>query len=264
MTPFPVKLHQVLESVEKDGLGDVISWQPHGRCFIVRKPDIFISRVMPAYFNQTKIASFQRQLNLYGFQRLTRGPDKGSYYHERFLRGKVWLSRSILRKKVKGTRVRAKSSPASEPDFYTMPSVVVSEDNHSAAEEDHSSQKSQGRQEKPAALISPHASPMPTPSSAPLLPPPSFVLQSHPPPSQVHNDDILYFEGKPFHYLEHPHGSNMGVVPFHPEEVRGTDEDDDRDLHDLFERLVRPTVSSSFETDESFGELLETILQQDL
>ena len=29
--PFPVKLHYVLEEVKKDGLDDIVSWQPHGR-----------------------------------------------------------------------------------------------------------------------------------------------------------------------------------------------------------------------------------------
>lgn len=35
---FPVKLHYMLEDMEKDGLDHVMAWQPHGRCFIVHKP----------------------------------------------------------------------------------------------------------------------------------------------------------------------------------------------------------------------------------
>lgn len=35
---FPVKLHYMLEDVEKDGLDLIIAWQPHGRCFIVHDP----------------------------------------------------------------------------------------------------------------------------------------------------------------------------------------------------------------------------------
>lgn len=35
---FPVKLHYLLEDMESDGLGHIVSWQPHGRCFIVHKP----------------------------------------------------------------------------------------------------------------------------------------------------------------------------------------------------------------------------------
>ena len=62
--------------------------QPHGRSFLVHKTKEFTDRIMPKYFNQGKFASFQRQLNLYGFKRLTRGPDAGSYYNELFLRGR--------------------------------------------------------------------------------------------------------------------------------------------------------------------------------
>jgi len=79
---FPLKLHAVLDQVERDGLADVVGWQPHGRCFVVRQPREFVDVVMPRYFRQTKLTSFQRQLNLYGFSRLTRGPDAGGYYHE--------------------------------------------------------------------------------------------------------------------------------------------------------------------------------------
>ena len=44
---FPMKLHEVLEQVELDDLAHVISWQPHGRCFIIRKPKEFVDHVMP-------------------------------------------------------------------------------------------------------------------------------------------------------------------------------------------------------------------------
>lgn len=122
---FPLKLHAVLDQVENDGLGHVISWQPHGRCFVVHKPKEFTDHVMPKYFRQTKLTSFQRQLNLYGFSRLTRGGDAGGYYHELFLRGKQHLCKKMIRTKVKGTRFKAASSPESEPDFYQMEPVIV-------------------------------------------------------------------------------------------------------------------------------------------
>lgn len=76
------------------------------------------------YFRQSKLTSFQRQLNLYGFARLTRGPDAGGYYHELFLRNREHLCKKMIRTKVKGTRFKAASSPDSEPDFYSMPPVV--------------------------------------------------------------------------------------------------------------------------------------------
>ncbi|CAJ1936517.1 unnamed protein product [Cylindrotheca closterium] len=120
---FPIKLHAILDQVEADGLSHIISWQPHGRCFVIHKPKEFADHVMPGYFRQTKLTSFQRQLNLYGFNRITRGDDSGGYYHELFLRGKTFLCNRMVRTKVKGTRFKAASSPEREPNFYLMPPV---------------------------------------------------------------------------------------------------------------------------------------------
>ena len=117
---FPMKLHAVLDQVEEDGLAHIVSWSPHGRCFIIHKPKEFVDHVMPNYFRQSKLTSFQRQLNLYGFFRLTRGNDSGGYYHELFLRGKIFLAKKMQRTKVKGTKFKAASSPDQEPDFYKM------------------------------------------------------------------------------------------------------------------------------------------------
>ena len=45
----------------------------------------------------TKMTSFQRQLNLYGFRRVTKGEDTGSYYHAKFQRGRRDLISEIKR-----------------------------------------------------------------------------------------------------------------------------------------------------------------------
>lgn len=122
ITAFPVKLHDMLEQMEDESLSHVISWQPHGRCFVVHQAAAF-KQLLPNFFKLSKIASFQRQLNLYGFQRITVGPDKGSYYHELYLRGRLDLAVCIARVKVKGTGVRAKANPDEEPNFYLYPPI---------------------------------------------------------------------------------------------------------------------------------------------
>jgi hypothetical protein len=44
---FPVKLHYMLTELETDGMDDVVSWQPHGRCFLVHKQQQFVEKVLP-------------------------------------------------------------------------------------------------------------------------------------------------------------------------------------------------------------------------
>ena len=65
---------------------DVISWLPHGKAFIIYKKKSFASQVLPKYFKATKFTSFTRKLNRWGFTRVTRGPEMGSYYHKFFVR----------------------------------------------------------------------------------------------------------------------------------------------------------------------------------
>jgi hypothetical protein len=99
----------------------VVSWLPHGRAFIVRRPKAFTSEIMPKYFRQSKLTSFQRQLNLYGFRRITQGADAGAYYHELFLQGRPHLCMRMNRQKVKGTGHKQPTDAQSEPNFYAMP-----------------------------------------------------------------------------------------------------------------------------------------------
>jgi len=102
----------------------VISWQPHGRAFKIRNLTLFAEQIMREYFpKMKKVASFQRQFNLYGFEKLSRdGPDNGAYYHEAFLRHFPGLClRRITRKRVKGTGYKAASNPEVEPDLYAFP-----------------------------------------------------------------------------------------------------------------------------------------------
>jgi hypothetical protein len=44
---FPERLHYMLSDMEKDGLQHIASWQPHGRCFVVRDQTLFTENVLP-------------------------------------------------------------------------------------------------------------------------------------------------------------------------------------------------------------------------
>ncbi|CAB9527672.1 shock factor protein (Partial), partial [Seminavis robusta] len=95
---FPVKLYRMLYEVEKNGKADIVSFLPHGRSFAIHKQNEFAT-ILPGYFATDRMASFQRQLNLYGFRRITDGKDKGAFFHEKFTLGKRSLCKKIKRKR---------------------------------------------------------------------------------------------------------------------------------------------------------------------
>eukprot|EP00533_Pseudo-nitzschia_delicatissima_P015168 CAMPEP_0197261970 /NCGR_PEP_ID=MMETSP1432-20130617/256_1 /TAXON_ID=44447 /ORGANISM="Pseudo-nitzschia delicatissima, Strain UNC1205" /LENGTH=460 /DNA_ID=CAMNT_0042726267 /DNA_START=48 /DNA_END=1430 /DNA_ORIENTATION=- len=93
--PFPVKVYEMLENAEKKGFSNIVSWNENGTGFMVHDKDHFTKEIVPHYFNLTKYKSFQRQLSLYGFQRVTVGPNKGLRYHEKLRKGELALVRQM-------------------------------------------------------------------------------------------------------------------------------------------------------------------------
>jgi len=80
---FPRKLYELLSNEETD----VIGWTASGNSFMILDMDIFTKDVLMKYFRHQKYSSFQRQLNLYGFRKIQKGPEIGAYAHESFVRG---------------------------------------------------------------------------------------------------------------------------------------------------------------------------------
>jgi hypothetical protein len=97
---FPWQLHLLLDDADIKGFSHVVSWLEGGTMFKVHKPKEFADRVMPCYFNQTRYKSFQRQLNSYRFHRFVAGKNKGTCFHELFMRDKPDLCRHVNRVKV--------------------------------------------------------------------------------------------------------------------------------------------------------------------
>jgi HSF-type DNA-binding len=60
----------------------------------------------------TKLTSFQRQLNLYGFRRITKGDDHGAY----FQRGRKDLVANIRRLPVKATNSASAETPSTDSE----------------------------------------------------------------------------------------------------------------------------------------------------
>ena len=110
---FPWRLHDMLDDAPRKNFENIVSWQMGGRAFKVHDTKLFVSNIMPNYFNQNHYKSFQRQLNIYGFQRLTHGKDKGAYTHELLVQGNSDMCRYMIRVKIKNKGSKTKSAHSS-------------------------------------------------------------------------------------------------------------------------------------------------------
>ncbi|CAB9521026.1 shock factor protein HSF8 [Seminavis robusta] len=113
--PFPLQLYGMLHS-DQQHLGNIVSFLPHGRAFVVHNIERFSNDVLPVWFMDLDWEAFQHRLRLFGFHRITQGPDQGAFYNECFLRGRYHLARSIQE-----GRVPRQVAPEDEPNFDTMP-----------------------------------------------------------------------------------------------------------------------------------------------
>jgi HSF-type DNA-binding len=76
---FPMKLHMMLSTPE---FSHIITWLPHGRSWRILNQADFEEQVIPLFFRHGRYSSFARQVNGWGFRRITQGDDWNSYYHE--------------------------------------------------------------------------------------------------------------------------------------------------------------------------------------
>lgn len=120
VVPFPWRLHQMLEEIEKAGEDNIVSWLQDGMHFQVHNPQLFVQHTIPKFFKQKSYKSFQRQLHLYGFQRVLEGPNRGAYFHESFLKENRKLSLEISRIKAPKRR-----RPPVPPVKKEMPQTSV-------------------------------------------------------------------------------------------------------------------------------------------
>lgn len=124
--PFPFKLHSMLDHAAEGGYENVVSWSGDNG-FLVHDKDAFVGTIIPKYFSQTKYRSFQRLLNMWGFQRLREGPRKGAYYHDQFQRGNPGLCGSM-----KCEKIKKKAKAANNANYEKKPNEKESKEKGSS------------------------------------------------------------------------------------------------------------------------------------
>eukprot|EP00298_Acanthocystis_sp_HF-20_P016725 c21564_g1_i6.p1 GENE.c21564_g1_i6~~c21564_g1_i6.p1 ORF type:complete len:258 (+),score=95.09 c21564_g1_i6:52-825(+) len=84
-TQVPAFLNKTYEIVDNPANNHIIAWSDSGVTFIVYDTGAFCSHILPAHFKHNNLASFVRQLNIYGFQKVG-SKNLWEFRHDKFRR----------------------------------------------------------------------------------------------------------------------------------------------------------------------------------
>ncbi|KAI4491317.1 hypothetical protein M0802_010250 [Mischocyttarus mexicanus] len=124
-TGVPAFLAKLWKLVEDPGTDDLICWSPSGRSFFIRNQAQFARELLPHYYKHNNMASFVRQLNMYGFHKkvsvelggLKCDRDEMEFAHQNFYKGHPYLVEHIKRK--------IASNKGQDPALTPMKSEIV-------------------------------------------------------------------------------------------------------------------------------------------
>ncbi|EHB17007.1 Heat shock factor protein 4 [Heterocephalus glaber] len=106
-SPVPAFLGKLWALVGDPGTDHLIRWSPSGTSFLVSDQSRFAKEVLPQYFKHSNMASFVRQLNMYGFRKVVSIEQGGllrpehdhvEFQHPSFVRGREQLLDRVRRK----------------------------------------------------------------------------------------------------------------------------------------------------------------------
>uniref|UniRef100_A0A3Q2FSP9 Heat shock transcription factor 1 n=1 Tax=Cyprinodon variegatus TaxID=28743 RepID=A0A3Q2FSP9_CYPVA len=127
---FLTKLWTLVEDPETDPL---ICWSPSGTSFHVFDQGRFSKEVLPKFFKHNNMASFIRQLNMYGFRKVVHIEQGGlvkperddtEFQHPYFIRGQEHLLENIKRKVTNVSSVRQEEMKISTDEVNKILSDV--------------------------------------------------------------------------------------------------------------------------------------------
>ncbi|KAL4235087.1 stress-responsive transcription factor hsf1 [Mactra antiquata] len=115
----PAFLTKLWYLVEDSATDELIAWDASGLSFHLYDQVRFAKEILPLYFKHSNIASFIRQLNMYGFRKVVHldsnaiksEVDDVEFHHPSFVRGQEQLLEYIKRKSSTGAVVGVKSDP---------------------------------------------------------------------------------------------------------------------------------------------------------
>lgn len=102
----PAFLGKLWKLVNDSATNNLISWSPGGKTFLIQNQAEFARELLPLYYKHSNMASFIRQLNMYGFHKVTSVDNGGlkcdkdeiEFTHPYFAKGHAYLLENIKRK----------------------------------------------------------------------------------------------------------------------------------------------------------------------
>lgn len=135
---FLAKLWKLVEDPETD---DLICWSPSGKSFFIRNQAQFARELLPHYYKHNNMASFVRQLNMYGFHKkvsvelggLKYDKDEMEFAHQFFCKGHPYSVEHIKRK-IASTKGQDPAHPSIKPELMNK---MLSEVRNMRGRQDH-------------------------------------------------------------------------------------------------------------------------------
>ncbi|XP_075678872.1 uncharacterized protein LOC113792776 isoform X2 [Dermatophagoides pteronyssinus] len=103
---IPTFILKLWKLVCDESSNDLICWNRNGRSFIIKDQGRFAKEILPLYFKHSNMASFIRQLNMYGFRKVSNiehgglksDGDEVEFFHHHFCLGQADQLELIKRK----------------------------------------------------------------------------------------------------------------------------------------------------------------------
>jgi len=111
---FPVKLHYIIERETS-----VVRWNRDNTSFRILDTAEFEKRILTQHFRTTRLSSFTRNLNIYGFKKIAKGEFAGSYYHPKFSKESDVESLTSMKRSTTDPRTIAGLMKSSDPQSFT-------------------------------------------------------------------------------------------------------------------------------------------------
>ncbi|EZA59036.1 Heat shock factor protein [Ooceraea biroi] len=134
---FLAKLWKLVEDPQTD---DLICWSPNGKSFFIKNQAQFARELLPHYYKHNNMASFVRQLNMYGFHKkvsvelggLKCDKDEMEFAHQFFVKGQPYLLEYIKRK-IASSKTQDPAHAPIKPELMTR---VLAEVRHMRGRQD--------------------------------------------------------------------------------------------------------------------------------